>query len=259
MNCNQASQLLHAYLDDELDLATALRVEGHLPSCPKCRGELESVRAIARGVAQAAPYYSAPSDFRDRLQQAIRCESREGEAAPRETIVTPWWRRSMALSAMAAVLVLALGAVLMFLPARAPNAQVAELVDAHVRSLEASHLLDVESTDQHTVKPWFTGKLDFSPPVIDLATEGFPLVGGRLDYLDQNPVAALIYRRGKHVINVFIRPGEASAQTLSVHGFNLVRFQCKGMICWAVSDLNAGELQHFVDLFEAQKSASTRS
>lgn len=259
MNCQEAGQLLHAYLDDELDLATALQVESHLPGCAKCQAELESARAVQRAVAQTAPYYPAPSELRLRLQKAIRSESDANEAAPEPHVILPWWRRSIALSGLAAVLVLACAAVLTFWQPASPNAQVAELVDAHVRSLEASHLLDVESTDQHTVKPWFTGKLDFSPPVIDLAAEGFPLIGGRLDYFEKAKVAALIYRRNKHVINLFIRPGEAPAQVLSRQGFNLIRFECKGMSCWAVSDLNTAELQQFVDLFKAQKPASTRS
>jgi len=137
--------------------------------------------------------------------------------------------------------------------------QIAELVDSHVRSLEASHLLDVESTDQHTVKPWFAGKLNFSPPVVDLSQEGFPLIGGRLDCLNQQKIAALIFRRNKHTINLFIWPGETSAATDTKQGFNLIRFECKGMICWAVSDLNTGELQQFVELFQQQKPASTRN
>lgn len=259
MNCDQARQLLPAYLDDELDLATALQVEAHLPDCSKCRDELEAARTVGRAVAQAAPYYPAPSALRARLQEAIRADSRDVEPAPKARELTSWWRRSMALSSLAAVLVLACATALIFWQQRAPNPEVAELVDAHVRSLEASHLLDVESTDQHTVKPWFARRLDFSPPVIDLAAGGFPLVGGRLDYLEQKQVAALIYRHGKHVINVFIRPGEASTETLSKHGFNLIRFECKGMICWAVSDLNIAELQHFVDLFKAQTPAATRT
>ena len=165
----------------------------------------------------------------------------------------------MAFSGLAAALLLMIGSVLLYLPPRASNGQIDDLVGSHLRSLEADHLLDVESTDQHTVKPWFTGKLDFSPPVIDLSAEGFPLVGGRLDYLEQNKVAALIYKRNKHIINLFIWPGEGSSQTAAKQGFNLIRFECKGMTCWAVSDLNTAELQQFADLFKAQKAASTRS
>lgn len=258
MNCDQARQLLHAYLDDELDLATALQVEAHLTGCSKCRDELECARIVTRAVAQPASYCPAPSVLRIRLQKAIRAEVCDIEPAAQPRGVMPWWKRSMAVSALAAVLLLACATAVIFWQ-RTPDPEVSELVDAHVRSLEASHLLDVESTDQHTVKPWFAGKLDFSPPVIDLAADGFPLVGGRLDYLEQNQVAALIYRHGKHVINVFVRPGEGSAETLSNHGFNLIRFECRGMICWAVSDLNAGELQHFVDLFKAQTPASTHT
>ena len=165
----------------------------------------------------------------------------------------------MALAGLAAALILIIGSIVLFLPRTAPRVQIADLVGSHVRSLEADHLLDVESTDQHTVKPWFAGKIEFSPPVVDLSAEGFPLIGGRLDYLEQQKVAALIYRRNKHVINLFIWPGQTSPEVDAMQGFNLIRFECKGMVCWAVSDLNAGELQQFVDLFTEQKPASTRS
>jgi anti-sigma factor RsiW len=259
MNCDEARLLLDAYMDDELDVATALRMENHLSECSRCRQELQSARVVGLATRQTAPYFPAPSMLRERVKQAIRIEAGQTETPPTARPITLWWKRPMALPGLAAAMLLAIGATLMFWPPRAPNAQVAELVASHVRSLEAAHLFDVESTDQHTVKPWFAGKIEFSPPVIDLSAEGFPLVGGRLDYLGEQKVAALIYRRNKHVINVFVWPGQGAPAIEAKQGFNLIRFECKGMICWAVSDLNLGELQHFVDLFKSQTPASTRS
>jgi len=259
MTCDEVRQLLHAYIDDELDIATALQIEKHLPDCPKCREEMEAAQAAGRAAAQPGIYYPASSALRDQLKKAIRSEIGEPEIPPRAEFSAPWWKRPMALAGLAAALILIIGSIVLFLPRTAPRVQIADLVGSHVRSLEADHLLDVESTDQHTVKPWFAGKIEFSPPVVDLSAEGFPLIGGRLDYLEQQKVAALIYRRNKHVINLFIWPGQTSPEVDAMQGFNLIRFECKGMVCWAVSDLNAGELQQFVDLFTEQKPASTRS
>jgi len=258
MTCDEAHQLLHAYVDDELDIATALRMESHLPDCPVCRRELEQAQVIRTAAAQPAVYYPAPAALREQLRRAIRNEAGEMETPPNMRISVPWWKRPMAFSGLAAALFLMIGLAVLFLKPHAPRDQIAELVGSHLRSLEADHLMDVQSTDQHTVKPWFTGKLDFSPPVVDLSAEGYPLIGGRLDYLEQQKVAALIYRRNKHVINLFIWPGETSSEVSSKQGFNLIRFECKGMICCAVSDLNLGELQQFADLFEGQKAVSTR-
>jgi len=260
MTCDEARQLLHAYSDDELDLAMALQIEAHLPNCPKCQKELEAARAAGRAVAQPAVYYPSSSELRDRLKRAIRSEIKQTETPPAHPgFLSTWWKRPMAFSGLAAAILLIVSSLIFFLPARASRGQIDELVGSHVRSLEENHLMDVASTDQHTVKPWFAGKLEFSPPVIDLSAEGFPLVGGRLDYLDQKKVAALIYRRNKHLINLFIWPGDATPEVDVRQGFNLIRFECKGMTCWAVSDLNAGELQQFADLFKTQKAASTRS
>jgi len=259
MTCDQAHPLLHAYIDDELDIATALQIEAHLPDCPKCRKELEAARAVGRALAQPAIYYPAPSTLRDQLQRVIRSEIGETEASPHPRFRIAWWKRPMAFSSVAAAMLLIVCSVMLFLPTHAPRGQIDDLIGSHVRSLEENHLLDVASTDQHTVKPWFAGKLEFSPPVIDLSAEGFPLIGGRLDYLDQKKVAALIYRRDKHLINLFIWPGDTTPEVDARQGFNLIRFECKGMTCWAVSDLNAVELQQFADLFKAQKAASTRS
>ncbi|MGA2581882.1 MAG: anti-sigma factor [Tepidisphaeraceae bacterium] len=259
MTCDQAQQLLHAYLDDELDLATALQIEAHLPDCPKCSKELEAARIAGRAVAQPAIYYPAPSELRDRLKRAIRSEIGETETPQHAGFLTAWWKRPLAYSGLAAAMILIVCSIALLLPNRASPGQIDDLVASHVRSLEENHLMDVASTDQHTVKPWFEGKIEFSPPVIDLSAEGYPLIGGRLDYLDQKKVAALIYRRNKHVINLFIWPGDATPEVDAKQGFNLIRFECKGMTCWAVSDLNTAELQQFADLFKAQKAASTRS
>jgi anti-sigma factor RsiW len=258
MNCEQTRQLLHAFVDDELDLVAALQMQTHLGECAQCRGKLESVQVIQTAAQQPVLYHAAPPLLRDRLVQAIRSEAAAIEPPADVRQPAPWWTAPRMISAVAALILIVASISMLVLP-RQSNVQVAELVGAHVRSLEANHLMDVESTDQHTVKPWFTGKLEFSPPVIDLSAEGFPLVGGRLDYVDRQKVAALIYRRNKHVINLFIWPGAGAPAVDSTQGFTLIRFDTGGMTCWAISDLNSTELQQFVDLFRAQKPASTRS
>jgi mycothiol system anti-sigma-R factor len=264
MTCEKARQLLHAYLDDELDLATAFELESHLDGCPNCGNELDAARAVGQAVAESALYHRAPAELRDRLQQAIRAEGGAITASEKKASSQPWWKRPMAFSGIAAAMLVLIGSSVLLLLPRGSHREIDELVDSHLRSLEANHLLDVESTDQHTVKPWFAGKLDFSPPVVDLSAEGFPLIGGRLDDLNQRSVAALIYRRNKHIINLFIWPvdsslTDAASSPDTKNGFNLIKFDCKGMTCWAVSDLNGGELGQFVDLFKSQKPASTRS
>jgi anti-sigma factor (TIGR02949 family) len=250
MNCEEVRQLLHAYIDDELDMATALAVQKHLPGCPGCRKATEAAQVVRRAVSQPTVYYPAPADLRDRMRQAIRAETAKTPGARRAAPSPRGWG-PMALMALAASLFIAIGLVLLLLPPRA-GGEGDEVLAAHLRSLEADHLYDVKSTDQHTVKPWFPGKIDFSPPVVNLASNGFPLIGGRLDYLQHQKVAALIYMRNKHVINLFIWPGQCTPLTDSRQGFNLIRFPCRGMVCWAVSDLNAAELRQFTELFQAQ-------
>jgi mycothiol system anti-sigma-R factor len=254
MTCDELRQLLTAYLDDELDIASTLRVEAHLAACDSCTQQVENLQALRHAVAQPAVGYRAPSALRDRLTQTIRSHEpvdRVGSMSKRS-----WFGFMTFPRAAAAILLVGLSVWFVF-NATPRRGEMNALVDAHLRSLEAEHLLDVESTDQHTVRPWFAGKLDFSPPVVDLAAEGFPLVGGRLDYVDQKKVAVLVYCRNKHVINLLIWPGETQGSTEFRQGFNLIRFQHDGMVCWAISDLNAQELQQFVHLFQSPPAPTT--
>jgi anti-sigma factor RsiW len=240
MSCELVERDLDAYLDRELDAESSAAVRDHLGTCPRCRRWFAERDALTRLVG-AAPYYVAPDRLRLRVVEQAR---RSGS------------RRRLLTWAAAAVLLFAVGmgtALLRF--GAAPHSTTADqIVDGHVRSLMATHLFDVQSTDMHTVKPWFLGKLDFSPPVIDLASLGFPLIGGRLDYVDGRPVAALVYQRQKHTINVFVYPdrdekiGRASAR--SIRGFHVYHWTHDGLSLWAVSDLNDAELNQFVTALE---------
>ena len=235
MSCELIERDLDAYLDRELDAESSKQVREHMRMCASCRQQLAEREAFAR-LLRGAPYYSAP----DRLRARVVAQSRRSNSGRR---VLTW--------AAAAVFVLSVGAgAALWRPASSrSNAISDDVVNSHVRSLMANHLFDVQSTDLHTVKPWFLGKLDYSPPVVDLVSIGFPLVGGRLDYVGGQPVAALVYQRHKHTINVFVSPegGDRSSHdlALTVRGFNVRHWIHNGMSFWAVSDLNSGELGEF--------------
>ena len=241
MSCELVERDLDAYLDRELDAESSAGVREHVRTCAACRRQLAEREALAR-LVRGAPYYSAP----DRLRTRVLAQTTRSQSARR---IFTW--------AAAAVLVLSVGAgMTLWRPASSRgNAIADEVVSDHVRSLMANHLFDVQSTDLHTVKPWFLGKLDFSPPVVDLASIGFPLVGGRLDYVGGRSVAALVYQRQKHTINVFISPEGDDPSTrdlvLTVRGFNLRHWIHNGMSFWAVSDLNSAELGEFTSALQA--------
>jgi mycothiol system anti-sigma-R factor len=245
MECDAAAAQVHLYLDDELAPDMVGRIQEHLRGCAACSRLYERQRAMNSVVRQHAHYHTAPKH----LPRAIRSSLRTLAAAERPRRRAAWgWFASGAALASAATLAISLG---LHQPGVHADALEQELVAAHVRSLMVNHLTDVVSSDQHTVKPWFNGKLDVSPPVADLAAEGFPLIGGRLDYIDQRPVVALVYRHAKHPINLFVWPAGAAttpSETLIRHGYNLVHWDQGGMTFWAVSDLNTSELQDFRQL-----------
>ncbi len=235
MKCPEARSL-HGYLDGELDLTGTLEFERHLVDCDDCSRAYRSQQALRSAIRGNAPYFRAPARLRRNL-------------APKRAV---GWMLPLA---MAAALVLAVAGTWLGLRPKDGSELIArEVVSGHVRSLMASHLIDVPSSDRHTVKPWFLGELDFSPDVKDLSAEGFPLVGGRLDYVDGKPAAALIYQRGKHTINLFVWKSGASpdgaspAKAESMQGYHLSHWNNAGLAYWAVSDVNPGDLEQFCKL-----------
>jgi anti-sigma factor RsiW len=240
VTCGDLQFHLDAYIDRELDSVSSNAVRDHLRECPVCRGQVAEREALGR-MLRAAPYHSAS----DRLRAPVLAPVVKRASVGR---FVPW------AAAAVVILSIASGVGQMRSAEVRGDAMVEEVVNGHVRSLMAEHLFDVRSTDQHTVKPWFLGKLDFSPPVVDLASAGFPLVGGRLDYLDGRPVAALVYQRQKHTINVFVSPEHDGAFSTigvrSLRGFHVHHWTRAGMSFWVVSDLNETELTEFAKKLE---------
>jgi anti-sigma factor RsiW len=256
MTCSETRRLLDAWVDNELDLRGALEVEEHLGDCAACAAEERSVRELQTFARANLARHAMPPALDARLRAALRTEA--GAGAPGLPPARQRARRALRWSApLLAASVAAVLAVGVLRPP--PDGGLSQsVINAHVRSLLTSHLTDVASSDQHTVKPWFQGKLDYSVPVTDFAEEGFPLAGGRLDYVEETPAAALVYRRRQHVINLFIWPqkkqgGDASVQRLCMRGYCAYRWSKEGMSFWAVSDLNDAELQKFVELARRER------
>jgi anti-sigma factor RsiW len=246
MNCEQARPLIQLYADGELDAARILELEQHLRECSQCAPAWRNLQGLKKAVRNEALYFTAPAA----LQRQIRTELRSQVKVRPDRSLWNWL--TTATSGLAtACLVLLLVVTLNHPSGQQELAQ--EIVSSHIRSLMANHALDVISTDQHTVKPWFNGKLDFSPPVKDLATQGFPLIGGRLDYLSGHTVAALVYQRHKHVLNLFIWPAKEKDSQIrtwgTIQGYNLLQWSHAGMNFWLVSDLNEQEMEDFATLF----------
>ena len=250
MSCEERQNKLEAYLDGELTLSDQRDIEQHLADCGRCSAMLSNLRTLSASVKKI-DQVNAPAALRRNIQRGLKemtGESQDGFS----------WAHLLGVGGGSAVLASALvWAVMSTTALPLPASPTDELVAAHVRSMMVSHLTDVASSDQHTVKPWFNGKLDFSPTVMDLQKQGFPLVGGRLDYLQKQPVAALVYRHRAHFINVFIRRGESAAQSSPTvyaqqQGYHLISWRKAGMDYALVSDLNHKELQEFAGLLESQ-------
>jgi anti-sigma factor RsiW len=264
MDCKETLELLQAYADQELGLPEAIEIDKHVQSCPDCREEMTGQKALRAAVRRHATYFTAPSHLESRLKAVLAPKEERKSALARRgwNWFGPWhWANPAA--ALVSVITVAWSVSLFFALPSATDIVAEEVASGHVRSLMANHLADVVSTDRHTVKPWFNGKLDFSPTVRDFAAQGFPLVGGRLDYLDHRPVAALVYRHSQHPINVYIWPAtegqKAEARTLSRQGYHLAHWVQGGMVYWAVSDVDPQELTQLVALLQTEAQPHTDS
>jgi anti-sigma factor (TIGR02949 family) len=238
MNCHDAQTVMHGYLDGELDPSVSLQFEQHVGTCPACGKALAEQQAIQAAMKADSLYFKAPANLRDRLRASLKKQSSAGP------VRFPW--RWVAAAACVAICI-GLGILLAqftFTPS-VHERLTQEVASAHIRSMQAKHIVDVEGPDRHVVKPWFNGKLDFAPPTPNLEKEGFPLVGGRLDYLNGRPVAALVYKRREHLINLFVWPDSGESrdfQRETRQGYHLIHWSTAGMNYWIVSDLDPIEL-----------------
>lgn len=270
MNCNDAAKFMEAYLDGELDPITSQTIEQHLRNCPESAEAYEAHAVVTGALGRATPYYKAAPELRQRIHFSLQDEI--GNKSTRHATRGSQWltstRRSEQRSVLsempwnwlalaAAVILAAILASTLSPWLRRSNADrflATQLIASHVRSLMASHLTDVASSDQHTVKPWLDAKLDFAPKVVDLGSDGFPLLGGRLDYLENRPVAALVYQKGKHFINLFVWPLEPGATatpgSITRQGYQLLHWTDPDFNYWVVSDVNMDDLRTFQQLFE---------
>ena len=255
MICEDACRLMGAYVDGELDLVRSLEIEAHLHDCQICDQAYQEFCNLDAAIRVTALRFEPTKAFRDRVRTAIRDETEVANKSSR-----PYWRWIIPAVSAAALVIVAWSALTFFGRPSTSDLLAQEIVSGHVRSMmeKDTHLTDVLSSDQHTVKPWFNGRLDFSPSVKDLGAAGFKLVGGRLDYINNRPVAALIYQHQQHYINVFVWPSagasDVSGKALVRQGYNLIHWTGSGMNYWAISDLNLAELQQLVQLLQTDSA-----
>ena len=243
---------LDAYLDGELAPEDARALEAHIAACAECTRFRDNRLALRAAIKTRVPRFTAPPPLQEELRRRAR-RRRFGAGLA--------WR-SLALAASLAVV--AVGSWRLGERRGAGERLADEMLAVHIRSLMPGHLTDVQSSDQHTVKPWFNGKVDFSPPVYDFAGRGYPLLGGRLEYVDGRAVSALVYGRRQHVINVLLWPsdrapgGEAGAPSLQTRqGYHVLHWVTPSYSYWVVSDLGVGELQEFRGLIAQADAAAT--
>jgi anti-sigma factor RsiW len=255
MNCAESDILLNALIDGELDAGHAHDVEKHVAACSACTEKLAKFSEVHDAVSVADLKETAPAHLRSRIEKALPLPS--SRVIAQRKVFQASRRTFFGGFAVGTALSVALAASLVLTVVRTDQEQTiaSEVASAHIRSLQAGHLIDVETSDQHTVKPWFNGKLDVAPPVIDLTAQGFRLLGGRLDYIDGESVASVVYQRRKHIINLFVaqRLGASLAGTRieAIQGYNVQHWSEAGLDFWAVSDIAPDELNEFGQMIAA--------
>jgi anti-sigma factor RsiW len=247
---NEETRLLHAYVDGQLDPIATMEFEKRLAGDERLRSSCERLREMSAAIRQEADYHAAPAALAGKIRNSLGNE-RDGSRHPAERFPrSPWlrqWLRPMA--AVAAALMLGLGIGVSQFSLSEAELLSREMVASHVRASLSERLIDVASSDQHTVKPWLSARLPYSPPVADFSGEGFVLAGARLEYIGGQPVAVLVYKRRQHTVDLFVWPGKALSSLRSEKsGFNIERFSAGGLQFWAVSDVNPKELEDFARL-----------
>ncbi|WP_309665515.1 anti-sigma factor [Tabrizicola sp.] len=261
LSCPDWAIRLHSLADDALDPETTLAMERHIDGCDACRTALTEIQTMKRRIKQDEVRWAAPDALRTSIASAVALEhSQAVKVAPQPTgvsgptLLTRVWQLVGRWGAAPSMAALGFAIILTFNPVRDGGLQQ-EVLASHIRSMLANHLVDLQTSDQHTVRPWFNGKVDFSPPVVDLADQGFPLVGGRVDYLGGRVVAALVYRRNDHIVNLFVWPNHGPVQPLrtsTLDGYSFARWSAGGLLFWSVSDASATDMSAFHKLYSAR-------
>jgi len=259
LSCQKTQELIHGYVDGELDLVRSLEVEQHMHECESCASAYHSQRILRSSLKNDSLYYAAPEKLKKLIQSSLRKEVKSEE--PSRSFNWRWIPVGVSLAFLFLIGVVVWRIVPRPIRLSSDELLAQEVVSDHVRSLQMpGHLTDVLSTDQHTVKPWFDGKVNFAPPVNDFASQDFRLYGGRLEYLNNRTVATLIYQRRLHYINLYIWPSEQADSTgehaIQHQGYNIIYWIGAGMNFWAISDLNGAELHEFARLVQQGQSQS---